>query len=181
MSHSASKTQEAPIETIEVQDQPAARATSKVTVTPKPEPLIVKSGESKKKKQADLAPPSINMSGNNSDAAIANLIPTNVPLPAPVPGTIRISQGVSQGLLVKKVAPVYPSMAQHLHREGTVQLLATIDKYGEIKKIRVLSGDAMLAKAASDAVQQWHYRPYLLNGQPVEIETQVTIVFKAPQ
>ena len=86
---------------------------------------------------------------------------------------------MSQGLVLKKISPVYPAMARQFHKEGAVQLLATIDKYGEVKKIHVLSGDGMLVKAATDAVEQWEYRPYLLNGQPVEIETQITVVFKA--
>jgi protein TonB len=92
---------------------------------------------------------------------------------------VRISQGVSQGLLLKKVQPTYPPIAKQFGRDGTVQLLATINKDGEIKKVQVLGGDALLAKAAVDAVRQWEYRPYLLNGQPVEIETQITIVFRA--
>jgi len=102
-------------------------------------------------------------------------------LPKPAPGMIRISQGVSQGMLLKKVAPVYPAIARQLGKEGTVELLATIDKDGEVSKVKVLKGDAMLARAAVDAVKEWVYRPYLLNGRPVEIETQITVVFRAPQ
>jgi TonB family protein len=94
--------------------------------------------------------------------------------------TLSVSQGVSQGLLYKKVAPSYPSNALRMHIEGEVQLMATISKDGEITRIKVLSGDAQLAKAASDAVKQWKYKPYLLNGEPVEIQTQVTVNFKLP-
>ena len=82
---------------------------------------------------------------------------------------------------MKKVEPAYPKIAQQLGKHGMVQLLATIDKFGSIEKIRVLNGDAMLAKSAVEAVRQWQYRPYLLNGQPVEIETQISVVFKAPE
>lgn len=67
-----------------------------------------------------------------------------------------------------------------MHIDGTVELLATISKEGNITHIKVLSGDAQLAKAASDAVKQWKYKPYLLNGEPVEIQTQVTVNFKLP-
>jgi protein TonB len=94
--------------------------------------------------------------------------------------TLSVSQGVSQGLLYKKVAPSYPSNALRMHIEGEVQLMATISKEGDITRIKVLSGDAQLAKSASDAVKQWKYKPYLLNGEPVEIQTQVTVNFKLP-
>jgi len=94
--------------------------------------------------------------------------------------TLSVSQGVSQGLLYKKLAPSYPSNALRMHIEGEVQLMATISKEGDITRIKVLSGDAQLAKAASDAVKQWKYKPYLLNGEPVEIQTQVTVNFKLP-
>ena len=67
-----------------------------------------------------------------------------------------------------------------MHIEGTVELMATISKDGNITHIKVLNGDAQLAKAASDAVKQWKYKPYLLNGEPVEIQTQVTVNFKLP-
>ncbi len=65
--------------------------------------------------------------------------------------------------------------------EGSVELLATVSKDGNITHIKVISGDTQLAKAASDAVKQWKYKPYKLNGEPVEIQTQVTVNFKLPQ
>ena len=101
--------------------------------------------------------------------------------PAPVLQTLNVSQGVSQGLLTKKVQPVYPRGALTMRVEGAVELLATVSKTGDISHVKVLSGDAQLAKAATDAVKQWKYKPYLLNGEPVEIQTQVTINFKLPR
>jgi len=98
----------------------------------------------------------------------------------PVLQTVSVSQGVSQGLLYKKVAPSYPQNALRMHIEGTVELLATISKEGNIAQIKVLTGDPQLARAASDAVKQWKYKPYLLNGEPLEIQTQVTVNFKLP-
>jgi len=95
--------------------------------------------------------------------------------------TLNISQGVSQGLLIKKVQPTYPPAALNMHIEGVVQLNATISKAGDITKVQVLSGQPQLIKAASDAVKQWKYKPYLLNGEPVEIQTGVTINFKLPR
>ena len=91
--------------------------------------------------------------------------------PAPVLQTLNISQGVSQGLLIKKVQPIYPSNALTMHVEGTVELLATVSTSGNITAVKVVSGDPQLTKAAADAVKQWKYKPYLLNGEPVEIQT----------
>jgi TonB family protein len=166
-------------ETIEVQELPIARETSKVTVTPKPQAIVVKNDETSEKPLAQPTAPPVNVVSETKAPQLPDLTPRNIELPKPSPGTVRISQGVSQGLVLKKISPVYPAMARQFHKEGAVQLLATIDKYGEVKKIHVLSGDGMLVKAATDAVEQWEYRPYLLNGQPVEIETQITVVFKA--
>jgi protein TonB len=94
---------------------------------------------------------------------------------------LNISQGVSVGLLVKKVEPLYPANAMHLRIEGAVQLLATISKTGDITEIKVLKGDPQLTRAATDAVKRWKYQPYLLNGEPVEIQTQVTLNFRLPR
>ena len=177
ISRSTSQRPSAP-ESIEVQELPIARDAGKVTVTPKVQPIVVKNAPTAEK-TTSVTPPPVDVVADGADAKLPELTPVNIELPKPAPGTVRISQGVSQGLLLKKVQPVYPSIAKQLNREGAVQLLATIDKFGEIKKVQVLGGDSILAKAAVDAVKQWEYRPYLLNGQPVEIETQITIVFRA--
>jgi protein TonB len=76
------------------------------------------------------------------------------------------------------VIPVYPPLPRAVHLQGTVVLQATISRGGTIENLRVMSGPAMLQQAALDAVEQWHYRPYLLNGQPVEVETTVNVIFK---
>lgn len=90
----------------------------------------------------------------------------------------HVSQGVMIGLLLHQVLPVYSPIARATHTEGTVVLQATISKNGTIENLRVMSGPAMLQRAAIDAVQQWRYRPYLLNGEPVDVETTVNVVFK---
>jgi protein TonB len=64
--------------------------------------------------------------------------------------------------------------------EGTVELTTTISKSGDITHVKIVSGDPQLAKAAADAVKQWKYKPYLLNGEPVDIQTVVTVNFKLP-
>ena len=67
-----------------------------------------------------------------------------------------------------------------MHVEGAVELVATISKSGDISAVKVASGNPQLARAAVDAVKQWKYKPYLLNGEPVEIHTQITVNFKLP-
>jgi protein TonB len=83
-----------------------------------------------------------------------------------------------EGLLLRKVIPVYSAIARATRTEGTVVLQATISKTGTIENLHVVSGSPLLAQSALDAVAQWRYRPYLLNGQPVEVETTVNVVFK---
>lgn len=90
---------------------------------------------------------------------------------------VRISQGVTQGLVVTKTAPVYPSIALAARITGVVLLKAIIGKDGRIEQLQALSGHPLLIRAAIDAVQQWRFRPYLLNGEPVEVETTVAVTF----
>ena len=73
--------------------------------------------------------------------------------------------------------PAYPPIAIATRTQGAVVLAAVIDRNGTIEKLRVVSGRPMLLRAAIDAVSQWRYRPYLLNGEPVEVETQITVNF----
>ena len=100
-------------------------------------------------------------------------------LPKPSQQSVRISQGVSQGLLIRRVPPQYPPAAKATHTQGEVRIEATINKEGLVVSPKVLRGDAILAHAALEAVRQWRYKPYYLNGQPVEIQTEITINFKA--
>jgi len=91
--------------------------------------------------------------------------------------TQHVSSGVMQGMLIDKVIPTYPAIARMARASGAVVLQATISRTGTIENLRVTSGPAMLRQAALDAVKQWRYRPYLLNGQPVEVETTVEVDF----
>ncbi len=90
---------------------------------------------------------------------------------------VRVASTIVEGLLVHKVVPVYPPIGIAMHQQGTVILAATISKAGTIENLRVISGPAVLQQAALDAVKRWAYRPYLLNGQPVEVETTVNVIF----
>jgi protein TonB len=122
----------------------------------------------------------------NSDWATAiadpnnNLIRENVGRPIVrqvVNAPLRVSSGTEEGLLYEKRLPVYPAIAKDAGISGTVMLAAIISKTGTIENLRVISGPVMLQQAARDAVQAWRYRPYLLDGQPVEVETTVSVIF----
>jgi len=93
------------------------------------------------------------------------------------PKKVNISGGVAQGLLLQKTQPTYPPIAKAARVSGTVILQATISKTGTITNLRVLSGPEMLRQAALDAVKTWRYRPYLLNNEPVEVDTTVNVIF----
>ena len=98
--------------------------------------------------------------------------------PAPMPPKkIHVAPRVAEGNLVRDVMPEYPAEAGRARVGGTVVLTAVIDKDGFVRDVRVQSGLPLLAKAAIDAVKQWRYRPYLLNGEPVEVDTEITINF----
>jgi protein TonB len=93
------------------------------------------------------------------------------------PKKVNISAGVMVGMLIQKTQPVYPPIAKAARVSGTVVLQAEISKQGTIQNLRVVSGPAMLQQAAMDAVKSWRYRPYLLNNDPVEVETTVNVIF----
>jgi protein TonB len=94
------------------------------------------------------------------------------------PKRVRISQGITKGLLIQKIEPKYPPLALAAHIWGQIVLKAIISKQGEIKELQLVSGHPMLVPAAIEAVTQWRYRPYLLNGEPVEVESTVTVTFQ---
>jgi len=102
-----------------------------------------------------------------------------VPKPVPVapPQRVRISQGVTKGLLIHKVEPSYPTLARAARVQGEVVLNAIIDVNGQITNLQLVSGHPMLVPAAIEAVKLWRYKPYLLNGTPVEVETTITVIF----
>jgi protein TonB len=93
------------------------------------------------------------------------------------PQRVRVSTGVATGLLIKKVTPNYPQLAKQARIQGTVVLQAEISKDGTIQNLQLISGHPMLAPAAIEAVRQWRYKPYLLNGEPVAVETTVQVNF----
>jgi periplasmic protein TonB len=126
------------------------------------------------------APGALSVAPDTQDGTISGLTDVSPAVPHTAPQTLKVSQGVSQGLLVKKVAPVYPEQALQMKIQGAVEIMATISKDGNITNMKVLNGDAILAQAAMEAVKQWKYNPYYLDSQPVEIQTQITVNFKLP-
>lgn len=99
------------------------------------------------------------------------------PLPSKPVARLPRTSRMMEGLLVHRVQPEYPPLARAARIQGAVVLQAVIAKDGTVEKLRLLSGHPMLAQAAIDAVRQWRYRPYLLNGEPVEVDTQITVNF----
>lgn len=148
-------------------------------------PMVVKSHAAPAKRQAQdeeaappLSSPALVASANDSNLnGLMSSASSNIPQPAFV--ALKVSQGVSQGLLIKRVTPKYPPAALQSHTEGAVQIEATINKEGNVTNLKVLRGSPVLAQAALEAVRQWRYKPYYLDGAPVEIQTQITVNFKA--
>ena len=101
------------------------------------------------------------------------------PLPVAAPPTVRPFRRsyLLEGNILRRVQPVYPALARSARVQGPVVLSAIISKAGTIENLRVLSGHPMLVAAAIAAVSQWRYRPYILNGEPVEVETQIMVNF----
>jgi len=135
--------------------------------------------------QTDSAQPptagSLASASNTNDAAISGIMSTvTVSTPQQAPQKLKVSQGVSQGLLIKSVEPVYPALARQMRIQGSVELMANIGADGSITSVKLLSGDSILAQAAITAVKQWKYKPYYLGDQPVAIQTQITMKFKLP-
>jgi protein TonB len=103
---------------------------------------------------------------------------TPVAVPKVAVQRVRVSQGVTQGMVVRRVQPAYPQMAKIARVQGAVVLAAIIGKDGTIQNLHVVqSASPLLNQAAIDAVKQWRYRPYILNGEPVEVDTTVTVNF----
>jgi protein TonB len=103
--------------------------------------------------------------------------PTPVVKVAAPKGPTRVSGGVIAGNILVKTVPVYPQIAKAAHISGAVVLHAIISKSGTIDNLSVISGPEMLRASALDAVRNWKYKPYLLNGEPTEVDTQITVNF----
>jgi len=100
----------------------------------------------------------------------------SIPLPPTAKREFRQSS-MLEGSLIRKVQPVYPPLARSARIQGSVVLAAVISKDGSMEGLKLISGHPMLVQAAVQAVSQWRYRPYVLNGEAIEVETQITVNF----
>ncbi len=117
------------------------------------------------------------MARNGVLSSIGSGLNTIVPPPPPVAARpLRLSQ-IMEGYIIHRVQPEYPALARQARIEGSVVLRALISRDGKIENLQVVSGHPMLVPSAVEAVRQWRYRPYYLNNEPVEVETQVTVNF----
>ena len=144
--------------------------------------VIPKKIEVEKDQAPDVAPNTqdTGIPGGTGDVlgGIAGNGPVMPPPPKPeAPKRITLGGQVEAAKLINKVPPQYPEVAQSAHVTGTVVLHAVISKGGDIEQLELVSGPPLLAKAAMDAVTQWRYRPTVLNGQPVEVDTTINVVF----
>ena len=120
------------------------------------------------------------LSFRDEQTPLFGIIGSRPPVGSARPTRIRVSTRVSEGLLIKKIEPEYPDRARQNRIEGTVVLGAVIDKNGDVGQLSVVSGPALLVPAALEAVRQWKYKPYLLNGEPLAMQTQVSVLFVIP-
>jgi len=171
--------------TVTLSTAPSESRYAKTSPVPSPAPILVKPGSSagvqrpqtqNQTEEASVQPPSPLGVASPSVNALNGVLAATAAKPDLA--RVRVSQGVSQGLLIKTVSPRYPATALSNHTQGAVQIEATIDKEGRVVSPKVLSGSPLLAPAALEAVRQWRYKPYYLDGEPVAIQTQITINFK---
>ena len=139
-------------------DPPAALNKSRLEKDPIAPPIV-----------ADLQPSAQGLGGIISDR------------PALPSLDIKVSQGVTEGKLVHEVSPVYPVLARSERIAGSVVLDASIGEDGRVLRLKAISGAPTLVSAAIDAVKRWRYSPSLLNGKPVAVKREITVIFKAPQ
>jgi periplasmic protein TonB len=172
----APATNSSPTIKIAVDPEPVAKKTERP-------PIVVKSGrktQAQAEEAALLVPNPLGVASSN-EKNLSTLVPSEpASLPKASLATLKISQGVSQGLLIKRVQPKYPPNALAMRIQGSVQLEATINKEGSIANLKLLNGDPLLGRAAMEAVRQWRYKPYYLDSEPVEIQTQITVIFRLP-
>ena len=133
----------------------------------------------------DSPPPSaldtgLGKTGSGTDTGLFNTLGTSsapVVKPAPPKGPVPVSSGVATGRLLAPIQPVYPAIARAARIQGTVVVQAIISKDGKIEQLHVISGPPMLQSAATEAIQRARYRPFMLNSEPVAVETTINVVF----
>jgi periplasmic protein TonB len=143
--------------------------------------ILTRPGEMTEGPPAAYTDVRIGGSGSNSLSALVGVGLGPGPTVSVVPkksGPLQVSSGVTAGLLISPIQPVYPSLARAARVEGTVVMEAVISKTGRIESLHAVSGPEMLRRAALDAVQAARYQPYTLNGAPTEVQTTITVNFR---
>jgi protein TonB len=184
---------------VETPSPPAGRAPTHVAEQPRVtrptqvlndgvlrEPSSIPRSISKTQDEPSDGPPSVGdvvpgaIPGSGVPNAVITEIARSVPPPVVKPVTpqkLRVSSGVAAGMLVYQLKPTYPHLAMQARVQGTVVLQAVISKDGTVHDLHVISGHPLLVPAAMEAVKQWRYRPYMLNNEPVEVDTQINVNF----
>ena len=156
------------------QVDPAPSPTAELSLPKQPEK---DAGLSAVPESASEPPPSVSVEVSSAPDALAHL--GSAPAVRPQLGA-AISQGVTEASLIRRVNPIYPQPARIERLAGSVILDASIGEDGSIHEVKVISGPPLLADAATEAVKKWRYRPFLLDGRPVAVQEQITVVFKLP-
>lgn len=163
--------------------EPKAKAVSEILENSIVAPSIIPPHAKIISSDSTLLSSAITDMGEGSGAgikAMATILSDSATSPVIRQATARktiVSSGVMQGYLLSRITPIYPAIARAAHISGTVVMQATISKTGLIVNLHVLSGSPMLQQTAMEAVRQWRYKPYLLNGEPVEVETEINVIF----
>jgi periplasmic protein TonB len=121
------------------------------------------------------------VAGGSMGGVIGGVIGGMPAPPKPVQSRIKVGGNVTAARIVNRTTPIYPPLARQTRISGTVRLHAIIAKDGTVQQLEVLSGHPLLVQAALDAVRQWRYQPTLLNGEPVEVDTTVDVIFSLNQ
>jgi periplasmic protein TonB len=122
-------------------------------------------------------PPSLDPTlDHNTGPGIRNIMGPALEI-KPVLAKAPIISRSMQSYLIRRVEPIYPTIARNVGAQGAVLIKAVISTEGRIEQAQIVSGSPLLSKAALDAIQQWRYRPYYLNDKPVEVETEITVMF----
>jgi periplasmic protein TonB len=120
------------------------------------------------------------LNGILNGVGVGNVAPPPPPV-APAQHRVRVGGQVQAAKMIRQVQPAYPSVARNARVQGTVVLHAVISKDGSVQELTYLSGPALLMRAAMDAVREWKYQPTLLNGEPVEVDTTISVIFTLGQ
>ena len=169
-----------PMAAVKVKQEKLAQVIKTNPVTPTVIPKKIEIEKDQAAPDAAPSPQDNGIPGGTGDVlgGIAGNGPAMPPPPKPqTPQRVTLGGQVEAAKLINKVSPQYPEVAKSAHVTGTVVLRAVISKSGDIRQLQLVSGPPLLAKAAMDAVTQWRYRPTVLNGQPVEVDTTIDVVF----